>query len=293
MIPIKISNRENVLKEHWIGLSALVLRHETEINSWIVQNDLSDILGSEPIKNLICGDFKLLQLIVQHVGSTEELSFLKTNYETFANRDSHLYHPAKLVSNVGINVCPYCNRSFIHSVNSRTRTCQLDHFYSKDEHPYLALSFFNLVPCCYACNHQKSTASIDISPYQDFRTDELLTFKYRPKDSSFKYPKGEIEIQIELHTKDGLSLESNINVFGLKELYTYHDDAVKEILLKGEIYSHDYIQSLLSQFPDLIESEEEAIRLVTGNYVLEEDLGKRPLAKLTRDISIETKLIKN
>lgn len=292
MIPIKILNKEKVLKDHWDGLSNFVKKHETSISLWIEQNGLSGILGNEPIKNLICGDFYLLQSIALHVKINNELSFLKTNYETFTRRKSPLYNSEKLVSNIGITVCPYCNRSFIQSVNSQRRTCQLDHFYSKDEYPYLALSFFNLVPCCYACNHQKSTLSIGISPYQDFKTDSLLTFNYIPKDSSFRYPKGEIEIQINAHTNGELNLSTNIIIFGLNELYAYHTDVVKEILLKGEIYSVDYIQSLLAQFPHLFESEEEAIQLVIGNYVLDEDLGKRPLAKLIRDIAIETKLIK-
>lgn len=87
-------------------------------------------------------------------------------------------------------------------------------------------------------------------------------------------------------------MQSNIDVFGLKELYSNHDDIVKEMLLKGEIYSPDYIQNLVEQFPDLIENEEEALRIVMGNYTEEKDLGKRPLSKLTRDIAKELRFIK-
>lgn len=87
-------------------------------------------------------------------------------------------------------------------------------------------------------------------------------------------------------------MQSNIDVFGLKELYSHHDDIVKEMLLKGEIYSPDYIQSLMEQFPNLIENEEEALRIIMGNYINEEDLGKRPLSKLTRDIAKDVGFIK-
>jgi len=290
MIPIKISNKENVLKAHWDGLSGLVLSHKTDINSWITQSGLGDILGSEPIKNLICGDFKFLQSIVLRVGVNNNLSFLKTKYETFTSRAPHLYNPEKLVTNVGITVCPYCNRSFIHSVNSRTRTCQLDHFYSKDQYPYLALSFFNLIPCCYACNHQKGSRSISVSPYQNFKPDELLKFDYKYVIEE-QTQKREINIVSNLTTKMGLSLDKNFEVLGLNKLYKNHEDVVQEILKKKDIYSDDFIESLMAQFPKLIESKEEALRLVFGNYVMEDDLGKRPLAKLTRDIAIESRLL--
>lgn len=52
--------------------------------------------------------------------------------------------------------CFYCNNSKIDVVtydNGKEKLfLDLDHFYLKSKYPYLALSFFNLIPCCSSCN---------------------------------------------------------------------------------------------------------------------------------------------
>lgn len=291
MIPIKILNTEKALTDHWKGISTIFNKNnKDQINEWIRQIDgLSEILGNDPIKELICGDFNKLKQIKEKVNRNQTLNFFKSKYESFTRRSEKnkktTYSPITLVENIGITVCPYCNRSFIYSARNK-RTCQLDHFFSKDKYPYLALSFFNLVPSCYACNHVKSNTDEGLlSPYESFRTDDLLKFKWSLGDSSFRYSKGKIDLKPSFTSQGRFSLQKNFDVFGLEDLYKKHKDVVQEILMKEEIYSNDYIKSLVAQFPDLIASEEEAMRLVTGNYVLEDDLGKRPLAKLTRDIA--------
>ncbi|ELY2764508.1 hypothetical protein SMY29_004396 [Cronobacter sakazakii] len=63
----------------------------------------------------------------------------------------------------------------------------LDHFYLKSQYPFLALSFFNLVPCCGICNSRiRGTKEFDhtthINPYED-------SF-----DTHYKFEFNEIEI---------------------------------------------------------------------------------------------------
>jgi hypothetical protein len=120
----------------------------------------------------------------------------------------------------------------------------------------------------------------------------VIHFEWKPKDASFNYPKGNITIKPIPNPKTNGHMQTNIDVLGLETLYSYHDDIVKEILLKGEVYSPEYIKNLVEQFPKLIDNEEEALRIVTGNYTNEEDLGKRPLSKLTRDIARDVGFIK-
>lgn len=64
-----------------------------------------------------------------------------------------------LINKIGIQVCPYCNHNYILTRDSRTptaREAQLDHFYSQDSYPALALSFYNLIPSCSSCNRIKA-----------------------------------------------------------------------------------------------------------------------------------------
>lgn len=303
MVPIRIPNAQKALSDHWNGLKKLILRNQEVFSRWIDQNNLSYLLGNsinieEQIKSLILAEPALLRNIKDLVGrvNNTEFEFLTINYTTFTSREEHLYKPSDLFTNTGITVCPYCNRTFIQSTkrpNGVTkRTCQLDHFFPKDTYPYLALCFYNLIPSCSACNHIKSTSEIGISPYEIKSADDVIHFEWKPKDASFNYPKGNISVKPIPNPKTNGHMQTNIDVLGLETLYSCHDDLVKEMLLKGEIYSPDYIQNLVEQFPKLIDNEEEALRIITGNYTEEEDLGKRPLSKLTRDIARDVGFIK-
>ena len=94
------------------------------------------------------------------------------------------YHAYKLVENLGIKTCPYCNRSYISFVKNddkKTRP-QLDHFYPKAIYPFLACSFYNLIPSCSACNHMKS----DDDSYKDEKAGNLV-HPYNVKDSDFTF----------------------------------------------------------------------------------------------------------
>ncbi|TFH80957.1 hypothetical protein [Pseudomonas kribbensis] len=55
--------------------------------------------------------------------------------------------------------CPYCNEATMKIVPKEDEEkfdqfmlFDIDHFYSKSAHPYLALSFYNHIPSCKACN---------------------------------------------------------------------------------------------------------------------------------------------
>jgi len=77
--------------------------------------------------------------------------------------------------------CPYCNDNKLNITklksNSSSKTklkayLDLDHFYSKSEHPYFSISFFNLLPVCHDCNsgdkgEKPFTIETHIHPYCD------------------------------------------------------------------------------------------------------------------------------
>ena len=79
----------------------------------------------------------------------------------------------------------------------------------------------------------------------------------------------------------------NIEVFKLQELYKEHKDVVVGLLLKYKYYPSQYISYLRSYGF----SEDEIYRYLFNNFVKNEDLHKRPLSKLTKDIAKELKLI--
>lgn len=103
--------------------------------------------------------------------------FLLKNYESYRKSMKLV----KIVQIMGVEVCPYCNRNFVENYVTRKENGQrkayfkgdLDHYYSKEEIPALALSFFNLVPSCKVCNHEKSDSTKrTFYPFYDNENDE-------------------------------------------------------------------------------------------------------------------------
>lgn len=103
------------------------------------------------------------------------------------------------------------------------------------------------------------------------------------------------EKRIELDYKilnDKDKVEKHIEVFNIKNLYNEHKDIVSELLQKRVIYSDDYLESLLDEYEGtLFKNREDLLRLITGGYIEDKDINKRPLSKLIKDISEELDLI--
>jgi hypothetical protein len=80
------------------------------------------------------------------------------DYTSFSKFNTTKYNAYDLIEKLNINVCPYCNRQYTNTIKplsslGGTRPT-LDHYLIKSLYPYLALSFWNLVPSCYSCNSQ-------------------------------------------------------------------------------------------------------------------------------------------
>ena len=179
-------------------------------------------------------------------------------------------------------VCPYCNRNYIGDSKSGTRY-QLDHFWSKDVYPLFAVCFFNLVPSCASCNGIKSTIPFSYSPYSDDDVDADLKMSYKLL-AAYTHDPSAIDV---LMTSAGL-LTDNINALNLEQVYKLHSDTVQELLWKKRIYTSTYVKGMSAILPL---SKAEMDRLITGAYCEKENYGKRPLSKLTADISREIGLI--
>ena len=206
----------------------------------------------------------------------------------------------RLVKEIGLGSCPYCNRNYISSVtkdkkdDSKTRP-QLDHFYPKAVYPFLACSFYNLIPSCSTCNLMKSD--------KDSYNDKLIS-PYEMKEDSFKfsYDLNSVDIlNIEFSEKYDHKHEKSINIifdkknetnekyFELEKLYNQeHRDVVIELLVKKAYYPQSYIDEL-SKFGF---GQDEIYRYLFSNYTQDDDFHKRPLSKLVLDISEELGLLK-
>lgn len=153
--------------------------------------------------------------------------------------------------------------------------------------PWLALSYYNLIPSCPHCNLIKLAYDLKVSPYDIDRNevDDFIHFDYRFNGADYMRDHSQIEVTI---TEEGLEpneeADSYTKVFALKRHYQTHKDYVQELLKKKELYNEHYLNELYINTGDLFTSKEELHKTLWGNYTKKEELHRRPLAKLTRDI---------
>ena len=203
-------------------------------------------------------------------------------------------------NNFNFRTCFYCNKDFINNFQEDTdklvSTFQLDHFYDKGTYPYLALSFYNLIPSCPTCNSKKVKGSANcfenktcIAPNNDnFDFHQKVKFKLF-FDTSCKHLhiKSKDDIDIPLKEQFTEQYDKYIEIFKLNERYKAHKDIVYEMIAKAELYP----ESRLKELQNLTGIPFQQIKKDIFNLVDDEDLSKKPFSKLIKDISEELQLL--
>ncbi len=187
----------------------------------------------------------------------------------------------RMVEDLGVNVCPYCNRDYINCRGGKISGAQLDHFYPKDDFPFFAVSLYNLVPVCGNCNRVKSKQQGGLaSPFDDLDFDGSLQISYTPID--------EHSVKVIMTAKNGL--QHNIQKMHIQEAYAINNIDIEELIYKSKAYSSAGIKELLSQYEELGLSETEIKKIVFGEKIEPSEFGIRPLSKLKSDILKELKI---
>ena len=288
-----------------------------ELNNWVVNNIPGLESERDAFLNIMKDEFSFLKdykgLLDNFIDKEPRLAeYLKKSYSKI---DAKLRK--KIIDLKNVSVCPYCNRNYINStykmihcdncnqdlfvidevekecpgcnqeINGQTKvvnTAQLDHFFPKDSYPLFAVSFYNLIPSCYSCNHVKSNKDLEYSPYDISFLFDDVKFTYIPKSTD------KIEIKIDSRNPD---FKNGIRILGIEELYQSHIDVVNELIWKKEVYTKSYrdgLSKILNQ-TNLELSTAEVNRFITGHYTDKVNYGKRPLSKMVTDISKEVGLI--
>lgn len=236
------------------------------------------------------------------IKETEKRSFLyKVLYKLFVeNGYRDLTGKHRFYETTGIGVCPYCNQHAIrpYTVNKETHvTGQLDHFYSKTDYPYLAMTKENLVPSCSVCNGEGGKHD------EDFYHTGLLNPYLLNDSKQFRFgvdyaePVGNITPKI---LNDTLKitfnfigpindLRENARVFKWRQ--RYRDEAYKELALNtvtsalhscNDAYQAQTVR--LSNGAALAEDSVEIFKRINKVSPLESDFNKYPNAKFIVDI---------
>lgn len=250
-----------------------------------LHEEAKDVLGfsqnvNETPKNVLCSIFNYDAFINKH-----------------ENKNSSRYTAYTLAENLNVVVCPYCNLNFTHTVtegkNKYVRP-DFDHFFPKSRYPLLALSFYNLIPCCSICNSRLKgdedvSLATDWHPYLDDLCHQVNFYaKVGSLNAAYGIETHALDINVEVASSasaaDKRKLDRTIEMFKLQKRYELHKDHVGEILAKHYHTSGTYLQSLKETFSRANLSTPELYRIAFANYHETEGFYKRPLSKFTADI---------
>lgn len=227
-------------------------------------------------------------------------------------KEVNLFNKSEFVDKKGMKVCPYCGRNYIYSVNKpkgdekdgeSVIKPEIDHFLPKSKYPYLAFSYYNLIPSCMTCNHSPCKHTKDprgenmrtsigdtickiVNPYEI----DVNSFKFQFDLINFNYFKLK-DIKINFKFPSDYNIDSYQFFFGLENLYKNHNDLAHELILRKRFWSScsskKYYQNILGE----TEISSDFIQAYFGFFSNPYEYGKRPLSKFLHDISKHYDLI--
>ncbi|TDG35241.1 hypothetical protein EZJ43_14170 [Pedobacter changchengzhani] len=292
-LPEIIKGRPERLEFHALQISPLLVAAKTNYD---LANPIITVNG------VILSIAKRKQYITKWAKDEIRLIFnYDFNNSSFSSRhDGALaYRHAKRLS---MNTCSYCNSYFTFTIkNKRTKTRpQFDHFLDKSRHPYLALSFYNLVPSCPVCNSTgvKGTTLFSISSHLHPFVDSMDgAYQFRTNVGAVDFLVNGADFELLLRPKLGANRAEKKKALGsikslaLNDRYKFHKDLAHDIIKKAYFYNNSTVESLFTSFVvggvNVFASESEIKELVMGNYMHPDHFHKRIFSKLTKDISEE------
>ncbi|ASK28825.1 hypothetical protein CEY12_01305 [Chryseobacterium sp. T16E-39] len=214
----------------------------------------------------------------------------------FDQKKKTLYDAYDLAKNLDIPVCTYCNRMYTKTVfdeeGEKITRPTFDHWFAKDDHPLLALSFYNLIPSCNICNSSvKGKKELSLGehfhPYIDLGKEinkQIVFSYYNKKLKSFGF---------NVRTPKDSKAEKTVKFFKLKEIYETHEDEISDLLRLKDVYSDKYLQMLRKNIlKGTSISDKEIYRLAFGTHIDDAQFDRRPLSKMKKDILNELGILK-
>ena len=306
--------QKQTFKSLFPGLSKMPSHADFSANEWILDTPtrsfleyIKNTVGIDTFTNKSLTELKSVDSIINGDGrfgdfTSKSSALYKNIYHAFVEIGyEHNIKKDSFIDAIGINVCPYCNRSFIQNVSAGKKSVvkgELDHFLSKEDYPYFAICKYNLVPSCPFCNHGKRNQNRPNlrSPY-DLRDANGIKFKMTITGHDFPNMEqcaNAITILVEDNANGGSSMQDNIDQFHLQEVYQTHTDFAAEIYYMGKLkLNTKYLYNIRKRLKKLHMgiTKDEVDRLILGFYTNPQDFGNRPLSKFRYDIAVDEGVI--
>ena len=258
----------------------------------IISDKLDDILIGKPGELL-----KVNEDLLPYIRSSSEVKkAIKYvfHYDTFTTKATSRYDAYQLAESLDIRTCPYCNRNYTSTVKTKkgkklTRP-QFDHYFDKATYPLLALSFYNLIPCCSICNTGiKKTTSMSLEehlhPYLDDEIEEIRFTYYYSNDTESGY-------RLKVSADNSDKARNTIRDFALEEIYNAHAGELEDLIRTKQYFSDRYLSILRSSLlKDVETTKEDLYRIVFGTEYDTNRFVNRPFSKFKSDILKELGII--
>lgn len=234
------------------------------------------------------------ETVIDDFNSIMRHIFEKTIYN--GRGDVHI-NKYNFAENLGLKVCPYCGRSYIITTKPIQKGKevkvhpQLDHFLPKSQYPFLALNFYNMIPCCTLCNMapaKKEQSPMVEVPKSELKVmhpylfdDKAITFGYDPK-SEAPLDASEISINVDYHGHETLKAGYN-DLFFINALYAKHNLEAHDLYIRMKTWKSKAEKAYESL--GITEDYWQMLPLLFFGYTLtEEQAPLRPLFKFNKEV---------
>lgn len=265
------------------------------LNYLLIGDELEKIISLQPenFQNII-SLFNINYPNFSIEGSDDNIILYNIFVSSIYNK-KEIFSKYDFIKNISIDSCTYCNRNYIYYLDRSSQVKpEIDHFFPKSTYPYLGISYYNLIPSCQTCN------GLSLKGNKDPFTEDLVNpYLIDTKDFSFSYRLNSSAVVSGLLDKESVivdikGIQGHLDVFKLEKFYQQHADHVVELIYKSKIkYSFTY-REYLKKYDSvgLKFKKHEIDRMILGNYSRENEIHKRPLAKMYQDIGRDLGLIK-
>lgn len=224
-------------------------------------------------------------------GKTKLSRLLKKcfSYQKFSDKDSTWeWNAYRLGKELGVEVCPYCGRQFIHtvitagkkgaSVDVKLIRAEFDHYIPKAKFPMFALSFYNLIPSCHFCNSsikntRELSTQLHIHPYR--KTDAKATFKYHTATN---------EITLEYEDDVDKRLENTCDFFRLEDIYQCHIGIAEQYYQEAQEFSTGLLEEYQTFLENNLDRKVSKREIFLHKFRISDDTENEILGKLRMDL---------
>lgn len=202
---------------------------------------------------------------------------------------------SKIIENLFITTCPYCNMEDIYNYGEVTFRSDIDHFYLKSKFYLFSIFFYNMIPACSTCNSKakRNNKSKHVNPYLE-DMDSLSGFEIKDDykmnfitNIDAQYDDKKIEEQansfdINLKCND-LTAQNTDDVFQLTARYNALPPKM-ELLRNFQMYWSNCPKNVASILDESIDHVYDIFYRNMGITQDENKINRRKFSKLNRDI---------